>query len=467
MKMRFRDLWRWDGEISRSTYLIWAAVLFAIKYNFDRLLLRAVFHEEWSVFNYFDRATPWLSFTPRQRPAEYLVLLAAALPFLWAGIMLCLKRLRSARLPLWLAVLFVIPVLKWFLFLVLGLVPHREAAAAAKESATGPVDWLLRWYPKSAGGSAAVAVLLSALQAPIATLIGTQLLGDYGWALFVGVPFCMGFSAVLLHGARQRRTLGESLSVALLSIALAGAVLLAVAFEGLICIIMAAPLALVLAALGGLAAHAVQAAAWGVVPPRLHCIPFLALPLMLTAEHVSHEPPPLLKVTTVIEVNAPPNQVWENLVSFAELPPPTETLFKLGIAYPIHARIQGRGTGAVRHCVFSTGAFVEPIVVWDQPRLLQFSVTSNPAPMEEWTPYRHIHPRHLDGFLVSRQGQFLLTGLPNGRTRLEGTTWYHHTMWPAAYWQLWSDHIIHTIHRRVLLHVKNLSEQAQSKANSL
>ena len=69
-----------------------------------------------------------------------------------------------------------------------------------------------------------MAVLLSALQAPIATLIGTQLLGNYGWALFVGVPFCMGFSAALLHGARQRRTLVESLSVALLSIALAGAV---------------------------------------------------------------------------------------------------------------------------------------------------------------------------------------------------------------------------------------------------
>jgi hypothetical protein len=56
------------------------------------------------------------------------------------------------------------------------------------------------------------------------------------------------------------------------------------------------------------------------------------------------------------------------------------------------------------------------------------------------------------------QGQFQLTPLPGGRTRLNGTTWYHHTMWPVKYWQIWSDQIIHAIHRRVLHHVKELAE---------
>jgi len=102
---------------------------------------------------------------------------------------------------------------------------------------------------------------------------------------------------------------------------------------------------------------------------------------------------------------------------------------------------------------------VEPIDVWDAPHRLGFSVTQNPAPLEEWTPYRRIHPPHLDGFLVSRHGQFSLMPLPGGRTRLEGTTWYSHSMWPAAYWQVWSDYIIHRIHLRVLNHVKELSEK--------
>jgi hypothetical protein len=52
-----------------------------------------------------------------------------------------------------------------------------------------------------------------------------------------------------------------------------------------------------------------------------------------------------------------------------------------------------------------------------------------------------------------------LTPLPNGGTRLEGTTWYHHGLWPAAYWQLGSDAIIHRIHLRVLRHIRDEVEK--------
>jgi hypothetical protein len=48
--------------------------------------------------------------------------------------------------------------------------------------------------------------------------------------------------------------------------------------------------------------------------------------------------------------------------------------------------------------------------------------------------------------------------LGGGRTRLEWTTWYQHHMWPAAYWRLWSDYLIHAIHRRVLRHIKGHCE---------
>ena len=112
----------------------------------------------------------------------------------------------------------------------------------------------------------------------------------------------------------------------------------------------------------------------------------------------------------------------------------------------------------MRLCIFSTGPFVEPVSVWDEPRLLKFAVTSNPPPLKEWSPYTNVHPPHLENFLVSSGGQFQLVELPGGRTRLEGTTWYRHNLWPAAYWRIWSDFIIHRIHLRVLNHVKMLSE---------
>jgi hypothetical protein len=52
----------------------------------------------------------------------------------------------------------------------------------------------------------------------------------------------------------------------------------------------------------------------------------------------------------------------------------------------------------------------------------------------------------------------VLEALPGGRTRLVGTTWYSNRMWPAAYWNAWSDYIIHRIHGRVLTHIQKLAE---------
>ena len=99
------------------------------------------------------------------------------------------------------------------------------------------------------------------------------------------------------------------------------------------------------------------------------------------------------------------------------------------------------------------------LVEQNEPRLLRFGVTSNPPPMRELSPYGDIDAPHLHGFLVSQRGQFALESLPGGRTRLVGSTWYQHHLWPEAYWRMWSDHIIHTIHLRVLNHVKELSER--------
>jgi hypothetical protein len=78
--------------------------------------------------------------------------------------------------------------------------------------------------------------------------------------------------------------------------------------------------------------------------------------------------------------------------------------------------------------------------------------------MQEWNPFFDIHPPHLDGFLVAKNGEFRLTALPGGKTLLTGSTLYQHGLWPASYWRTWSDPIIHAIHNRVLKHIKMLAE---------
>ena len=79
--------------------------------------------------------------------------------------------------------------------------------------------------------------------------------------------------------------------------------------------------------------------------------------------------------------------------------------------------------------------------------------------MSEWSPWGEILAPHLDGYFKTNQGQFRLTKTEDGGTRLAGTTWYRHDLAPALYWRLWSDMILHRIHRRVLRHIKREAER--------
>ncbi|MCA9201724.1 MAG: SRPBCC family protein, partial [Planctomycetales bacterium] len=201
-------------------------------------------------------------------------------------------------------------------------------------------------------------------------------------------------------------------------------------------------------------------------PVRELLAALLVLPLVASAESYLAKSTEYV-VTTAVEIDAPPDVVWENVIGFPELPPPKEWYFRTGIACPQRARIEGRGVGAVRYCEFTTGAFVEPITVWEPGRRLAFDVTEQPAPMFELSPYRHVHPPHLHGYLRSNHGEFRLIALDGNRTRLEGRTWYEFDMFPQSYWTLWSDLLIHRIHVRVLEHVKSLSEsEAEGLAQS-
>lgn len=463
MKIKFTDLWSWSGTIDRGTYALVGLVGFALKHNLDRLVATYAFHRPWGLFNYWVPVREAARITGlRSGDTVFLgTLIVLALPFVWVGVALTTKRLRSANLPPQLVVLFFVPFLNLLFFLLLCLVPARNSAATELETDRPKNSSFARIIPESMLGSAAISLLVTVPAGLGMVLIGVRLLTNYGWGLFVALPFTMGFAAALIYGLRQPRSLSGCVGIACLSTTLLGLGLLALAVEGMFCLMMAMPLALPLGAIGGSFGYLVQRRRWlHEGSPAFLSVLLIFVPGVQWMEHVAAPVPPEYEVRSAIDVQAPPEKVWRQVVAFAEIPPPKEWMFRAGIAYPMRAEILGSGPGAVRHCVFSTGAFVEPIEVWDEPRTLKFSVTSNPAPMEEWTPYSHIEVPHLHGFLVSNGGQFVLTALPHGRTRLEGTTWYRHTLWPAAYWRLWSDAIIHQIHLRVLKHIRDEVESS-------
>lgn len=279
--------------------------------------------------------------------------------------------------------------------------------------------------------------------------------GRYGWTLFLLLPVVMGFLAVLVVGYERPVRVQDAILVSVLSVVVTGIGLIGLGIEGLICLLMALPLACPLAILGGLMAYAFLQRPRTTTQTSMTLL--LVAGLVPGATDLERRHPlqsPVFAVTTTMDIAAPPDVVWRATIAPSHLAAPDELIFRLGIAYPLAAHIEGSGMGATRYCNFSTGDLVEPVLEWDQPRLLRFSVKSNPEPMVELSPYANIHPPHLKGFLVSKQGQFRLLPAAGGGTRLEATTWYEHNLQPAEYWRWWSDYIIHCVHRRVLDHVR-------------
>ena len=465
MAFQISDLWRWDGKVGRARYAAAGFIGVAIKHNLDRLIAASFLGYKNSFFNY------WAPLGKAARldhlsstEAKFLAtLLLTSIPFLWVGVTMTVKRLRDAGQPVWLVVLFFVPFINVLFFLMLCALPPQERSADAEGAPWPGPGSLSNMIPRSPLGSAVLSIFLTSVLGLFFLALGTLVIGAYGWGLFVALPFCLGMFAVLLHSYHGPRDLWTCFNVALLPVGILGVVLILVAMEGVICVLMAAPFALGLAALGGMLGYTIQKHHWGPQQrPAMLSIVLLLVPASFGIEHAAALQAPEFMVRTAIEVNAPPEKVWNQVVAFAEIPPPKELLFRAGVAYPIRAEISGHGVGAVRHCIFSTGPFAEPIEVWDEPRLLKFGVTANPAPLNELSPYGNIQPPHLHGYFISKQGQFLLTALPGGRTKLEGTTWYQHTMWPAAYWHLWSDYIIHKIHLRVLEHIRISVEEKSS-----
>ncbi len=441
------------GTISRVQFALTALILVALKIAGDFAIAQLLFHRTWNLHEYFfSHLTFLFDNSPGIWKLDAALLLWAA-PFAWMGLSLLAKRLRSAKAPIPLVILFFVPVAKFFLFALLCVLPD-----ALYNGRSQPLTRLHRWVPESALASATLAVVCSILVGVGFALLATQQMRDYSTWLFLGLPFLMGFLAAWIHGLARPRKLWQSLGVAYLALAITGAILLSIAVEGIVCLVMAAPIALCEATVGGWIAHSIRRTSWpnasGTSTVAAAC---LALPLLIALESLTTIWPTEFAVTSELSINAPPEIVWRHVISFHELPPPKEWIFRLGVSYPQRAEIDGKGAGALRHCIFSTGEFLEPITNWDEPNSLCFDVVAQPDPLSELSPYRNLRPPHLQGYFKSHRGAFHLYPTNRG-TLLLGTTWYSNRMEPQFYWKLWSDALIHRIHIRVLEQIKREAE---------
>ena len=281
--------------------------------------------------------------------------------------------------------------------------------------------------------------------------------GYFGLAIFAGLPFATGVSCgVILRGAGG--SFGQAIAASMTLIGTVILILCAMAMEGIVCVVMAAPIGATLAFLGATAGFflartkaadgTLQSAAW------------LAIVALVALE--GWNPPAALEdsTTTEIVIDAPAARVWAELHDIRDLPKTKNLLFQFGVAHPIGTVTDGQGVGATRLCQLSTGDMPEIITVWKPGQELRFKVLSTPPSMRELGFFgRTIDSAHLHSAYASLEGGFKLESLPSGRTRLVGESRYLLNIAPAAYWNLWTKEIVHSVHRRVLEHIKTQAER--------
>lgn len=448
-------LWfTFERRVGRREYLASGVALAILKYAGDVALVAAATGRLWAPGDYLSPVNSLVSVRLAGAPPSLLPLLALwALPFLWIGVSMSMRRALDAGRSAWLALFFFVPGISYVFMAVMSVLPSR---------APSPVREVPRAYEHRLPG-ALVAIAAGAALGLGMLALSVFGLGSYGVSLFLGTPFVVGALTAFLFNRRYPASGRETQEVAAMALACIGGVTLLTAAEGALCLIMAAPLALGIGAMGAALGRRIALHDRSPAANALLAVVLLPVTASLDAGRAAS---PLREVRSAVVIDAPPMVVWRNVLAFPPLSEPSELVFRAGIAYPQRAEIVGEGIGAVRYCVFSTGAFVEPITRWEPGRRLSFDVTSQPAPLQEWSPYADVAPPHLDGYFRSRRGEFRLVELPDGRTRLEGSTWYEMRLYPEAYWVLFGDRIVHRIHERVLRHIEAVSESDTGRASS-
>ena len=212
--------------------------------------------------------------------------------------------------------------------------------------------------------------------------------------------------------------------------------------EGIICLIIVAPLLYAFLLLGTwIGMRLFQSG------NRLQAslVPVLLLLLVIDARspHEHHQ-----VVTDSLLIHAPPERVWRYVVEVPTIRQPSPFwLFRLGLPAPVYTTATGHFVGAERQCVFSGNlVFDERITELEPNRRLQFDIVRQPD-----------HPEIL-GHADVLHGGMTLVDNGNGTTTLVGSTAYRLHVYPAAYYDLWAMQIGREVHWSVMKQIRRLAE---------
>jgi hypothetical protein len=376
---------------------------------------------------------------------------AFALLVAWGLASLAFRRSMNAGGSGWVAAVVIVPIIQILAIVALAVTPARTVAASQPNDVPGgkrSMDWRTAIQGMLAGAGLTV----------FTVAVGALIFGAYGYGMFVVGPFLIGATTAYL--ANRKGDIGgvNTAGLVLCATALGGMALVAVALEGIICIILAAPLAVAVALPGGALGRSVALSGQRRANRSLMNVAFL--PIVFLSEQ-AFPPSKVVDMSQSIDVAAPADAVWRSLIHMDSIDSAPTLPFQLGVAYPVSAQIIGEGVGAKRVGVFSTGEAVERVTEWEPGRKLSFVVLSDPPALRELSPYKHVHAPHVVGYFHTITTSFALLPLPGGRTRVVLRSTHELKLDPVLYWLPLTRWVVSEDDGRVLAYVRRRSEASQ------
>jgi uncharacterized membrane protein YhaH (DUF805 family) len=385
--------------------------------------------------------------------ASALTLLSALTGLLiacWALAALAFRRAADAEASGWIAAFAIAPVVQIATIGLLSAMPSRAVAGdAGVMTRRGPLGW----------ATAAQGLFLGVAVTLFAVATGALLFGSYGFGIFVASPFTIGATTGYFANRRADLSPLGTAELAAGAIFLGGIALLTAALEGLICILMAAPLAMVAALVGGMLGRAI--ALYSRRPARQGLSVVALLPVIFALETSLPTAVPFDTLSRV-QIGAPPPAVWKVLVRTDLSEEPVALAFRLGLAYPVRGEVLGEGIGSIRLGVFSTGVALERVTEWIPNRKLSFILLNEVPAMRELSPYAKVHAPHVVGYFRTTNTSFELLDRDDGNTEVIERTSHVLSLEPVLYWLPLARWVVHENNARVLAHIKRRAEASQA-----
>src|SRR5438094_5257555 len=126
------------APVDRATYLLYGGFLMGLKYTVDMALVKLATGRTWTPAVYLSplfstRQTYGVAGSPPAPTWLWIVLAAWALPFLWIGVSMTMRRAIDAGLSPWTCLLFFVPLANWILIALLCIGPPRPGALRPAE----------------------------------------------------------------------------------------------------------------------------------------------------------------------------------------------------------------------------------------------------------------------------------------------------------------------------------------------